>query len=294
MAVLKTVKFYSKTVLALLTLTTCAIYGVVSSIILRLLGKKELCQWSTARCFYYMFSTLFDIKIEIDHPERLEKLPGIIIGNHQSALDILILGKIFPKGCFVTSKESLRYVPFLGWFMALSGTFFINRSNREKAVNTLNKALQDLKKNKHGIFIFPEGTRSHSLSPTLLPFKKGAFHMAVEAGIPIIPMVASNTSSLVNGSKKNFENGVIKIKVLEPIKTEGLTKDDVNDLVTKTRDLMLELVNELGLSAVKGAQNPFDDSAAIPNLTEEVEETTSLLSPNTGSLASTHSAVNPK
>lgn len=243
-------KFYSKTVLAGITLSVCAIYGVIASAILTLIGQKRLAQWTTARCFYHLFSFIFRIRINIENPERLENLPAIIISNHQSELDILILGRIFPRGCTVTAKKQLKYIPFLGQFMSLSGTFFLDRADRSKAVETLNNALSQLKKSKRGLFMFPEGTRSYSNTPTLLPFKKGAFHLAVQAGIPIIPVCVSNTSTIMNGKAKNFNTGVIDIKVLEPIDTKGLTKDDVNDLVEATRTKMLDAINEIGYSKV--------------------------------------------
>ncbi|ODV94002.1 hypothetical protein PACTADRAFT_45346 [Pachysolen tannophilus NRRL Y-2460] len=266
----KKIHFYFKSSLALLTLLFCAVYGVLASVVLGISGKKYLSQWATARFFYCVFSNLFNIKIEVEHEERLQSLPSIIIGNHQSVLDILILGKIFPKGCFVTSKESLKYVPFLGWFMSLSGTFFINRSNRERAVRTLNNALEEMKKNKHAIFMFPEGTRSYALTPTLLPFKKGAFHMAVQSGIQIVPIVASNTSSLVSGKLYNFKQGIIKIKVLEPIQTSHLTKDDVHKLAENTRQQMLEVVNELGFSKVNG--DDFTNDTLEQEATQVIEQ----------------------
>ncbi|KAG7832217.1 hypothetical protein KL920_000552 [Ogataea angusta] len=189
---------------------------------------------------------------QIEGEEKLSGLPAILISNHQSELDVFMLGRIFPKRCVVTAKKQLQLVPFLGWFMTLSGTFFLDRSDREKAIRVLNKALDDLKATSGGLFMFPEGTRSYSSKPTLLPFKKGAFHLAVQAQIPIIPLVVSNTSNIYSLKERNFNTGTIKVKVLDPISTEGLTKDDVNKLVEATYAKMEAEIRRVGMSAVAG------------------------------------------
>lgn len=272
MGFFKSVKFYSKTFLAASILGGCALYGVLASIALTIVGKRHLAQWTTARVFYYTFSSILGIKIKLLNEERLSNLPAIIVSNHQSALDILILGRIFPKGCVVTSKKSLKYVPFLGWFMSLSGTFFLDRSNREKSVKVLNKALANLREKKRGLFIFPEGTRSYCTTPELLPFKKGAFHLAQQAGIPIIPVVVSVTSSLLDATTKTFETGEITIKVLDAVSTEGLKKEDVGEFSSKIREEMLEELKVIGLSKVNGEHT--DDYETFPNETDELGTTT--------------------
>lgn len=249
---LKKIKFLTKGLVALNLLLLSATYGVLCSIFFTVMGKRDLAQWSTARFYYNLFSFVMGMKINIDRPELLEGLPGILISNHQSELDIYMLGKIFPKKCVVTAKKQLKYLPFLGWFMSASGTFFLDRSNKESAIHTLNKALDNLKKNKGGLFMFPEGTRSYSSKPTLLPFKKGAFHLAVQAQIPIIPLVVSNTSNLYSMRLFNFNTGEINIKVLDPISTIGLTKDDVPRLTEEVYEKMNKAVEELGMSNVNG------------------------------------------
>lgn len=263
-SVFKRAKFMLKGFLALNVLLVSATYGVISSLALTIVGKRSISQWSTARFYYHTFSFLLRMKINVDKPHLLEKLPAILISNHQSELDIYMLGRIFPQKCVVTSKKQLKYIPFLGWFMSASGTFFLDRSNRQSAIDTLNTALTDLKTRKGGLFIFPEGTRSYSSTPTLAPFKKGAFHLAVQAQIPIIPLVVSNTSNLYSMKLFNFNSGEINIKVLDPIPTEGLTADDVPALTKKVYDSMNKAVKELGMSVVYGEE-------VVPQI-EEVEE----------------------
>ncbi|KAH3668582.1 hypothetical protein OGAPHI_002336 [Ogataea philodendri] len=261
----KQIKFYIKGFFALGLLLTSATYGVLCSLFFSAIGKRDLAQWSTARFYYNLFSSVMRINIEIENQERLNGLPAILISNHQSELDILVLGRIFPKRCVVTAKKQLKLIPFLGWFMALSGTFFLDRANHEKAIRVLNNALDNLKETNGGLFMFPEGTRSYSSKPTLLPFKKGAFHLAVQAQIPIIPVVVSNTSNLYSLKLKNFNTGTIKIKVLEPISTEGLTKEDVPKLVEATQASMESELLSIGMSVVKGEKVVGEAEALLPH-----------------------------
>ena len=161
-----------------------------------------------------------------------------------------MLGSTFPQGCTVTSKKSLKYVPLLGWFMALSGTLFLDRSNRDKSVSTLNRGLQRLVKNKGSLWIFPEGTRSRTTELKMLPFKKGAFWLAKDGKIPIVPVVVSNTSTINNDKLKIFNRGEIIVKVLAPESLENIeTKEQMNEFVARIEKKMNdELKNNVGYS----------------------------------------------
>jgi lysophosphatidate acyltransferase len=188
------------------------------------------------------------VRFEIlDDGEKIlnSKRPMVIVGNHQSELDVLFLGCIWPTHCSVTAKKSLRHVPFLGWFMSLSGSVFIDRAHRSEATKALAGAADAMKTLKQSVFMFPEGTRSYSKEPMLLPFKKGAFHLAVQAGVDILPVVAENYSRVLDVKSKHFSPGVIRVKVLQPISTAGMTTADVDKLTQETRNKMLETLMEL-------------------------------------------------
>ncbi|KAG7663225.1 SLC1 [[Candida] subhashii] len=280
MSFLSGVKFYLKSVIFGSLIAGCAIYGVVASIILRLCNKLEYAQYSVARAFYNVFGLTMGLKINIKNEHYLKALPAICICNHQSALDIFVMGKVFQPGYTVTSKKSLKYVPFLGWFMALSGTFFLDRSRGEKARKVLETALVSLKKEKRALFIFPEGTRSGAEELTMLPFKKGAFHIAKQAGIPIIPVVVSNTSTIFNSRRKIFKGGEINVEILPPVSTAELeTNEDVKNLCDKVREDMLEALQRVGYSKPTGEEEEEADSregseapsSSSDTETEEVE-----------------------
>ncbi|EMG47169.1 SLC1 1-acyl-sn-glycerol-3-phosphate acyltransferase [Candida maltosa Xu316] len=260
-SILGKLKFYLKSVIFGTVIAGCALYGVIASILLRLINKAEYAQYTVARAFYYSFNLLLGLKITIKNEQYLKDLPAIVISNHQSALDIFVLGQIFQPGYTVTSKKSLKYVPFLGWFMVLSGTFFLDRSKSAAARKVLDSALISLKDKGRALFIFPEGTRSGTENLDMLPFKKGAFHLARQAGIPIIPVVVSNTSSIFNSKRKFFNTGEIQIEVLPPVSTANLeTNEDVSNLSNKVREDMINTLKKIGYSKspiAKAGQNPY-------------------------------------
>lgn len=109
---------------------------------------------------------------------------------------------------------------------------------------------------RQSVFIFPEGTRSYYDKPDLLPFKKGPFHLAIQAQVPIIPIVVANYSNVLNTKKKIFRPGSIPVRVLEPISTKGLSKVNMPGLLEETRRKMLETLQEL-------TQNAREDGIAL-------------------------------
>ncbi|KAL3229583.1 1-acyl-sn-glycerol-3-phosphate acyltransferase [Nakaseomyces bracarensis] len=266
MSFLGKVLYYTRATSWILLLLLSAAYGTIASVVLTLVGKQHLAQWSTARFHYFVMSKFLGVKVKVINEHILENKPFIAVSNHQSTLDILFLGRIFPPGCTVTAKKSLKYVPFLGWFMALSGTLFLDRANRDKSVTTLNRGLEKVREQKRALWIFPEGTRSYSTTPKLLPLKKGAFHLAQQGKIPIVPVVVSNTSTIFCSKYSIFNRGTIYVKVLEPIPTKDLKKEDVSELTEKVRSMMEKEIDTLGYSEA------IDDTGVPPEATRLIQD----------------------
>lgn len=184
----------------------------------------------------------------------------VFVANHQASLDVLALGKVFPQSTYIMAKHTLAYAPFLGWFLALAGHFFVRRKDHiakaqedasvaEKehaaAMATMSSIVARMKREKVGVFVFPEGTRAHSPTPLLLPFKKGAFRLAIETGSPIIPIVVSNYSNLYDTRAKRFKSGTIKVRILPPVEIKGMSADDVDRVVEETRSKMQKVYQEI-------------------------------------------------
>jgi len=268
--------FYARLLSSYGSLLLCAAYGVLASLFLRAFGDYRISQWATARAFKYTMALTTGIRFEIvEGEEYLDTRPCVLIGNHQSELDVLLLGTIFPRYCSVTAKSSLARTPFLGWFMSLSGTVFIDRADSKGARKVFDGAAEEMKRWKQSVFIFPEGTRSYADGPEMGAFKKGAFHLAVQAGVPVVPVVCANYWGVLSVKEQRFRGGRIPVKsrcmgrmrsracanisclpVLPPIPTTSLTDSDVESLTRSTRASMLkELVtlteSPLGQKATK-------------------------------------------
>jgi len=242
--------FFARTLASLAALIICASYGFVASMGLRCVGKAGLGQWTTAKAFKLILGAVTGVKFEIvEGAEYLDTRPAVFIGNHQSELDIGFLGGFFPKYCSVTAKRSLQWYPILGQFMWASKTVFIDRANSKTARAAFDSAAHHMRSERQSVFIFPEGTRSYSPKPDLLPFKKGAFHLAVQAQVPVVPIVCANYGDILTmkgGWRKwKFTSGRVKIRVLRPIKTDGLGVDSVEEIARWCRDDMLRVLKEL-------------------------------------------------
>ncbi|SEK32920.1 1-acyl-sn-glycerol-3-phosphate acyltransferase [Stigmatella aurantiaca] len=169
--------------------------------------------------------------------------PYIFLMNHQSAMDIPCAFAALPVNIRFIAKHVLQYVPFLGWYMAMTGMIFINRSNRRKAMQGLKQAGARIRAGK-SILAFPEGTRS--TDGRILPFKKGPFALAIEAQVPIVPVAIEGSGRALPTGGINLRRHDIRVKVGMPIETRGLTGADRDALLLRTRDTLIQLHREIG------------------------------------------------
>jgi len=188
---------------------------------------------------------ILGIKIVIKNKEILKNChPSVLVSNHQSSIDVLIGSVVASLGTASVGKSSIKYIPIFGQFYWLSGNILINRKNIRHARKTLDRVGLQLKKKHFSVWIMPEGTRGQK--PGLLPFKKGAFHVAVSGQLPIIPVCISSYKKSLNLNR--LKSGTIHIEVVDPIPTKSLSKLDIPQLLTKTRDIMESTINRLDQS----------------------------------------------
>jgi len=263
-------RYHIRVVLYMSTMGVCSIWGVFVSVVMGLFGNRFDINYIVARSFYNLASSIISIRFIVQGEEHLDLRPAILVGNHQSMLDILYLGRIFPRHAAIMAKKELQWMPLLGQYMALSGAVFIDRSNNKSAVHALNDAGSKLKAQNTSLWLFPEGTRSMREQPDMLPFKKGAFHLAVQSGLPVIPVICENYWRLYR--KGVFDTGTLTIRVLPPIPTKDMTAADVQDLMTHTRNIMLDALRDISapspsISSIPIITHPQQDplQGAIPD-----------------------------
>ncbi|KAF9306702.1 1-acylglycerol-3-phosphate O-acyltransferase [Podila horticola] len=247
-----------------------SIVGCFVAIVFAVLNKRHAINYVVSRFFSYLAAYPCGVTFKISGKENLKTSPAIVVCNHQSSMDMMVLGTVFPTHCVVMAKRELLYFPFLGLYMKLSNAIFIDRKNHKKAIESTTQAVADMRKHKSGIWIFPEGTRSRLDTADLLPFKKGAFHLAIQAQLPVLPIVSAGYSHIYDSSKRSFPGGELEIRVLEPISTKGMTADDVNDLMEKTREVMLKHLKEMDI-AIKSQHSSTTTSSSVKAVEEKTE-----------------------
>jgi len=236
-------RYYICNFLYICSISFCSSLGFSSAIPLSLMGRRYDVNYVVARTFYAIFSRLAGLRIVVEGEEHLQTRPCVFIGNHQSMVDILCLGSMFPMGTRMMAKKSLKYIPLFGTYMQASGSVFIDRGNSAAAVQSLRAAGEEIKKSHTSLWIFPEGTRTLRPYHDVGPFKKGAFHLAIRAGLPLVPVVVENYWNLYHNGV--FNSGTFKVRVLPPISTVGLTTADVGDFSVRVREQMLQVLREI-------------------------------------------------
>lgn len=169
--------------------------------------------------------------------------PTIYVSNHQSTLDIPAHFVTVPVAFRYVAKSQLGWVPFIGWYLWIAGHVFVNRSNRQAAITSLQRAGQKIRGGT-SIFLYPEGTRSPD--GRILPFKKGPFALALEARVPICPVTIEGTGSIMPKNSWNIVPGPVHVKIGKPIDTTGFAADDREGLARAVREVIIAQSLELG------------------------------------------------
>ena len=202
------------------------------------------------RMFSWGALKLLGIKMTIENQAILDQMqPSVVIANHQSNLDLFIHGGVIPKRCVSVGKSSLKYLPLFGQVYWLAGNIMINRSKSRESINTMSETTDALKNNNTSIWVFAEGTRNGGNG--LLPFKKGAFHMAQQAGVPIIPICASAYPKHINLNR--WHAGEVIIRILPPMNTYLAEDKDLSVLVDEAHQNMKSTIDNLNQKVLAGS-----------------------------------------
>lgn len=195
-----------------------------------------------------LLGRLLGVTFELRGLENIDKNKGgVVIVNHQSALDMFICSHLSLNiGNFATvvKKEVLYIFPFC-W---LWGTIFLDRKSKKAGRHMISKESEEIRQKQVKVLIYPEGTRHEGTE--LLPFKKGAFHIALETHCDIYPVVVSKYHFLDSKTFK-FTSGRNFIEILPKISTKGIEKDEIDTLIKSTRDVMQKKYEELSAESLK-------------------------------------------
>jgi 1-acyl-sn-glycerol-3-phosphate acyltransferase len=179
---------------------------------------------------------------------RDPRRPYVVVANHESYADIFLIS-CFPWEMKWLSKDTMFKIPLMGWMMQMAGDIKLVRGSRDSAAGAI-IACRDRLAKRVSVMIFPEGTRSKTWE--MLPFKDGAFRLAIEAGVPILPIAVAGTRYAMAKGTFRFLRARAIAQLLEPIETTGMTLDDIGALKQRTRERIEEgrraLARELGVT----------------------------------------------
>lgn len=185
---------------------------------------------------------LANIRFSITGEENTAHRPAVFFINHQSTLiDMLVTTRVVQRGFTVVAKAEVKKFPLIGQLFSMADVAFVDRSSTSKAVSALQPAVDRLRKGV-SIVMSPEGTRS--FSPRIGAFKKGGFHLARDAGVPIVPIVIRNAGEIMWRNAKVVQEGTIEVVVHKPLPTARWTKADLDMWVPRLRQLYIDTLDD--------------------------------------------------
>ncbi len=178
-------------------------------------------------CFYAkLLCLLIPMRIEISGKENIDKNQSyVVVMNHRSFMDIVAVYASLDMDIRWVMKKELTKVPFFGYSAVLLGNIPIDRKNTMSALKSINKA-REIAKNGTSVAFFPEGTRYNNR--VMGPFKKGAFHFALDVGLPVLPVAIIGTDTIMPVHTSKFFPGKIKLYIHPAVETSSYTKVTVN------------------------------------------------------------------
>lgn len=205
------------------------------------LRRGDLCIWFARYLWGPSILKLAGARLEVEPMPALPAGPLIFASNHESALDICALVARLPRSIRFVAKQELFQLPVFGWYMRIGGHVPVDRTNRARAVASLRHAGQ-LVRGGTSLIVFPEGTRSKD--GRIQPFKKGPFVLAVEAGVPVVPVAISGAGRITPKAVIAVYPGTIRIALGEPVDPAAFP--DKTALLVEVRRRVIELHRRIG------------------------------------------------
>jgi 1-acyl-sn-glycerol-3-phosphate acyltransferase len=198
--------------------------------------KGKLFRWLSKR-YAAAAVRMLGVTVEARGVSRVDPSRGyVFMSTHASHLDSPALAIALPQPTFWVFKKELARIPVFGWVLLALGQVMIDRSNAKQARESMEEAGRELTGNL-SILIYPEGTRSKD--GRLQPFKKGGFHLALQAGLPLVPVRVSGSHALLPPGALTVRPGRVAVELFDPIPTEGKTDRDIPELMDRVRAALL-------------------------------------------------------
>lgn len=208
-----------------------------------LTGSRRDAQNFSMSLFADVSSALVGLNLNVTGERYLwQERPAVFVFNHQSKADVIIIARLLRRDIAGVGKKEIRNYPLLGKIMELSGTVLIDRENTTRAIEAMQPLVDVMRIEGKSVVIAPEGTRS--VSPKLAPFKTGAFHIAMQAGVPVVPIVIHNALDLAPKGDLVYRPCTVEVEVLPPIDTSGWTRQTIRQNVATVRGQFLKALGQ--------------------------------------------------
>lgn len=235
---------------------------VVTGVLLPFAGLAILLTWNRSSAGWFARrlwapALLFvaGARVEVEGAEHVDRRRATLYAsNHQSTIDIPALFVALPVDLRFVAKEQLRWVPLVGWYIQMAGHILIDRSNRARAITSLDRAAERVVRRHISLIVFPEGTRSPDCR--ILPFKHGPFGLALKAHIPVVPVTIQGSAQVMPRRSWRIRPGVIRVRIGAPLDVSSFDVEDRAGLARATREAVIQ--GSLALGGPGGVQ---DDSA---------------------------------
>ncbi|MEM6773408.1 MAG: HAD-IB family hydrolase [Pseudomonadota bacterium] len=188
-------------------------------------------------------SALINLDLRVRGEDNLWKQrPAVFIFNHQSKADVVICAKLLRRDLAGVGKQEIKKMPVIGRVLELGGVVMIDRKNAASAIEAMRPLVDAMRSEGKSVALAPEGTRS--VSPLLGDFKKGAFHLAMQAGVPIVPIVIHNAGDVAPKGDFVFRPATVEVDVLPPVDTSDWSTRTLNDHVREVRNMFLRTLGQ--------------------------------------------------
>lgn len=205
-------------------------------------SKRDALNFSMS-VFADVASALIGLNLSIKGEHHLwSHRPAVFLFNHQSNVDMVIIARLLRRDISGVGKKEIGDIPLIGRVLEFSGVVLIDRKDTQRAIETMGSLVDTMRIEGKSVCMSPEGTRS--ITPKLAPFKKGAFHLAIQAGVPIVPIVIQNSSDIMPKGEMIYRPATVEVEVLPPVDTSGWSVETIDEHVASVRNMYLEALDQ--------------------------------------------------
>jgi putative phosphoserine phosphatase/1-acylglycerol-3-phosphate O-acyltransferase len=205
-------------------------------------SRREATNFSIS-LFAETASALINLDLVVRGEENLwSHRPAVFVFNHQSKADVVIGAKLLRRDMAGIGKQEIRKMPVIGKVLEMGGVVMIDRKNASSAIEAMQPLVEAMREEGRSVALAPEGTRS--VSPNLGPFKKGAFHLAMQAGVPMVPVVIHNAGDVAPKGDFVFRPATVEVDVLPPVDTSDWTPETIDEHVREVRNMFLRTLGQ--------------------------------------------------